>query len=49
LLVPSEVSRRIAETHYTKLHQVKRMIRGSGKEIFSTYSQTLNRCELQLA
>jgi len=24
------------------------MIRGYGKEIFSTYSQTLNRCDLLL-
>jgi len=48
LLVPSEVSRRIAETR-KEMHQVKRMIRGSGDEQSSTYSQTLNRCETFVA
>jgi hypothetical protein len=32
---------RIAEAHY-QFYEVKRMIRGLGEEISSTYSQTLN-------
>ena len=39
-LVPSEVSLRIAGVE--QFYQVKRMIRGIGGVLSSTYSQTLN-------
>ena len=42
------LSPRIAEA-YSEYGQVKRMIRGSGDETSFTYSQTLNRPDVQVA